>query len=171
MPTTKDLLDGGYRASYRFAWAVILAYRFVFRPTVVGAYVAVWYGERLLVIRNPHKPYHTVPCGFVNRGELPVEAAVRELAEEVGMHVSSSALRYAGVFNTSEDYASDEGHVFEMEVADLPAVSPDGREVLSAEFLTLESISRLRLSDIVRQYLVARQVGAERESSRTGAPR
>ena len=157
MLKASGVLDWAYRNAYRCAWALILAYRMVFRPRVIGAYVAVWHGDRLLVIKNPHKPYFTVPCGFVHRGERPIVAAARELGEEVAIHLDSDRLQSAGVFETDEDYALDIGHVFEIRLPERPVVQPDRREVLSAEFLTQGEIEALRMCEIVRQYLEARQ--------------
>ncbi len=67
----------------------------------VAACVVPERGGRVLLLRraiNPGKGRWVMPGGFIDRGELPAEAARREAAEEVGLDVEVGPL--IGVFGT-----------------------------------------------------------------------
>jgi ADP-ribose pyrophosphatase YjhB (NUDIX family) len=71
-------------------------------PKVAACVVPERQGRILLLQRgiNPGRGRWVMPGGFVDRGELPAEAAVREAAEEVGLAVEAGPL--IGVFGTHE---------------------------------------------------------------------
>lgn len=59
------------------------------------------------------------PCGTVEKGEEPVEAAERELLEETGVE---AVLSYAGCFNPNPATYSNTMHVFKAYVPNLEEV-------------------------------------------------
>lgn len=65
-------------------------------PTyTVGAVVLVrdaTQPERLLMIRQPGNRGWSLPAGLLDRGESPAAGAVRELAEETGVHLPPESL-------------------------------------------------------------------------------
>jgi mutator protein MutT len=63
-------------------------------PKVAVGVVAERHGQILLVQRNhePHLGEWSFPSGYVDRGEVPEEAAVRETKEETGLDVTLSGL-------------------------------------------------------------------------------
>lgn len=69
-------------------------------PKVAACVVPERQGRILLLQRgiNPGRGKWVMPGGFVDRGELPAEEAVREAAEEVGLEVEVGPL--IGVFGT-----------------------------------------------------------------------
>lgn len=71
-------------------------------PKVAACVVPERDGQLLLLRRgiSPGRGKWVMPGGFVDRGELPAEAAVREAAEEVGLTVEAGPL--IGVFGTHE---------------------------------------------------------------------
>ena len=77
----------------RVAYRLLLAWWFVRRPAIQGSYVAVWHGERVLVIRNSYRKSLSFPAGGRARGETLLDAARRELLEEVGISRGSGAAR------------------------------------------------------------------------------
>ena len=145
----------------RVAYRLQLAWWLVRRPRVEGAYVAVWHRARLLVIKNSYRQRFSLPSGGLRRGETPRDAAVRELAEEVGIAVRPEALVYRGEIVTSSRYAEDHAHVFEARCEEEPTVSIDRREVVWAGFLTPEDALARGLVGVVRRYLRGRGVGEE----------
>ena len=142
-----------HRIALRAAWRVMVAYRRVLRPRTEGACVLVWSGEGLLLVRHSYKPGYGVPAGMIGRGEAPVEAAARELREEVGIQVSPDALRLAGRVVSREHGNEDHLHFFELRFEAEPAVRVDGREIVWAGFHTREEALALDLLDSVRDQL------------------
>jgi 8-oxo-dGTP pyrophosphatase MutT (NUDIX family) len=145
-----------HRVALRAAWRGMVAYRRLLRPRTHGACVLVWSGEGLLLVRHSYKPGYGVPAGMIGRGEAPVEAAARELREEVGIQVSPDALRHAGSAVSREHGNQDHLHFFELRLDAEPAVRVDGREIVWAGFRTREEALALDLLDAVRDQLQQR---------------
>ena len=146
-------LDGAVRGAMRLAYKLQLAWWFVRRPVIYGSYVAVWHDRRLLVIRNSYRKRLSLPAGGLRRGEAPVDAAVRELGEEVGIAADPRALAYHGEIVNPTGHAEDHAHVFELHCDQPPAFRVDGREVVWAEFLTPEDALARGVVGVVRRYL------------------
>ena len=81
------MLDKFIRVTYRVAYLGHLLVNYFFRLKTRGAYAALWLDGRILLIRNSYKSVYTLPCGGIDRGETTVEAARRELLEEVALDV------------------------------------------------------------------------------------
>jgi ADP-ribose pyrophosphatase YjhB (NUDIX family) len=61
-----------------------------FQDPKVAAAVLIEEGSRVLLVRRNNEPFRgmwTLPAGFINGGEDPAEAAVRECLEETGLSV------------------------------------------------------------------------------------
>ena len=145
--------DAVYRAGYRVLFRLALLYWRVRRPRLQGAYVAVWHGERVLLMRNSYRRKLSLPAGGVARGERPVDAALRELREEIGIACEESALRYVGEIVDESVYAEDHGHVFELRCAEPPTPVVDRREVVWAGWLLPEEALAQGVVPVVRTYL------------------
>lgn len=63
-------------------------------PKVAAATLIVENGRILLVrrVNEPHRGLWTLPAGFVNGGENPAQAAIRECLEETNLEVKITAL-------------------------------------------------------------------------------
>ncbi|UED84266.1 NUDIX domain-containing protein [Streptomyces profundus] len=69
----------------------------VFATAPVGyALVALWHGERLLLVLERGRNCWELPGGGIEPGETSREAAVRELWEEAGQRLAPERLRFAG---------------------------------------------------------------------------
>jgi 8-oxo-dGTP pyrophosphatase MutT (NUDIX family) len=79
----------------RFYWLAARlyeAYRLLARPHTHGALVAIWHQQRLLLVQASYRRSLSLPGGGIERGETPRQAAVRELAEELGLRVAPQEL-------------------------------------------------------------------------------
>ena len=102
------------------------------RSAPVAAVVAGWDG-RVLVARRAHAPYQgewEAPGGFLEAGEDPADAAVREFQEEIGLDVTLTGLLAIETWQTGDDHLL--GIVYCGEAAGEPA--PDPREVTEARW-------------------------------------
>lgn len=99
----------GDRLSERKSEGTIKKYcrrdNWTYYPHVASATLAVITrpGKVLLVRRNkePHRGMWTLPAGFLNYGELPEEALVREVKEETGLIVKRCKI--LAIRNTAKD--------------------------------------------------------------------
>lgn len=81
-------------------------YWFLFRPETSGVKIVTQYQDEVLMIRNNYGIGNwTFPGGSIDKSESPEKAAVRELAEEVG--IENCILRKVGAINSSREYKKD----------------------------------------------------------------
>lgn len=158
--TAVGLFDRLWRIGLWGAYRALLSYWFVVRPHHSGVYIAVWDDDRILMIRNSYRTWTNLPCGGPRARETPVETAVRELREEVGIEVRAEALREAGTFQSQREFRRDTSIVFELVLDEEPELKIDNREVVWARFVDAETALATDLADIPTQYL----------TSRSGAP-
>jgi len=147
------MLDALFRLAYRGAYLLMRVYWAVAGPTTHGVLVAVWHEGEVLVVRNGYQPLLSMPGGYLARGEDPLEAARRELREEVGLAAERGDLRVA--FTMRHRWMGKDEHVtvLELRPARRPPVTIDGREVVEARFLTPGEALRLQLLPPVRRAL------------------
>src|ERR1043166_9374151 len=93
---------------------MLRVYWFIFRAKVRGTRCLIERDDKLLVIRHTYGDMlWTLPGGLIKRGEMPEQAARREVLEEVGIKLSE--LRPLGVFTDRSEYARDTVHCFRGE--------------------------------------------------------
>lgn len=146
-------MDALWRSAYRIAFRLQKLWWRVRRPRLTGAYVAVWREGRVLCIRNSYRRLLSLPAGGLARGERPIDAAIRELMEEVAIAVDAAELRYVGEIVSHVGHAEDHAHFFELHREEEVSYAVDRREVVRAEFLAPAVALERGVVDVVRQYL------------------
>lgn len=139
------MTDALWRLLHRVAARLYDARNFVIRPRVTGAVVLVRVGGELLLVRSSYRAWYTVPGGRVGWGEDPLAAALRELAEEVGLAAAPDALRALGEFVVHHSNLEDHVHAFELRLDAPPALRIDSREIVWAGFHAERALASLPL--------------------------
>lgn len=157
----RPLLDAAFRLAYRLAFLLMRLWWALRRPVRHGVVIAVWCGGRVLVLRQSYRAGATFPGGGLRPGEDPEAAARRELREEVGLDIPAGGLRLAQEVSVRFESCDDHVQVFELVLDSTPALRPDNREIVAAEFLA--PAAALRDPDMppyIRTYLEARGAAA-----------
>jgi 8-oxo-dGTP pyrophosphatase MutT (NUDIX family) len=144
-----------HRFALRVAYRALLVYWRVWRPRTEGVCVAVWCDGALLLVQHTYKSGYGLPAGGRRRGEVPRDAAARELREEVGIVVSPAELLPAGHVMTRALGNEDHLDVFELQFDQEPKLRVDGREICSARFHARTRLTSLDLLPGVRAWLDA----------------
>lgn len=155
------LIRGVYRVAH---WCLRLLW-FIRRPETTGALVAVWYGGRVLLVKNSYRRQLTLPGGYVRPREDRRTAAARELREEVGIQVQPKRLVHAYHGTHLFEHRKDTLDIYELEVESEPSVQIDAREVIRAEFHTPDEALGMRVVPHLEEYLsrrIARSAGRPR---------
>lgn len=129
------------------------AYCYVAQPRVHGVYIAVWYDGQLLLVENSYRPRLYFPSGGVRTGEQPLEAARRELFEEVGIDLPVERFTLVFEMQLHHDNMRDRVSTFEVHLDRPPNLSIDRREVVTASFVSANEARKLDLAAVVREYL------------------
>jgi ADP-ribose pyrophosphatase YjhB (NUDIX family) len=150
-------VDLAWRTAYRLAYAAARVYFAVCRPSTHGALVALWREDRILLVRTSYQGYWSLPGGYVKRGEQGIDAALRELEEEVGV-AGVSADRLERVYDETRNWRGKKDHVeiFALEVTEAPTLTVDNREVVEARFFSAEEALGLKLFPPIANVIRAR---------------
>ena len=152
----QSLTDASYRLGYRAAFAALRVWWWLRRPTATGAAVALWSGDRLLLVRTSYRRGWELPGGGLRAGESPLAAALREAREEVGIALEPERLKPSLVIDNYYEHRHDRVHLYETELG--PAVAPtvDRREIVAARYFDCRERPRVPLTPLVRRYLRSR---------------
>lgn len=126
-------------------------------------------GKLLVTKRHPDKHYPNLwECtgGSVTAGETPVEGAVRELSEEIGVKVPPDELEFLGALK--EDWKSGfmYGYLLKKEVSlENLRLQPD--EVTDAKWVTAEEFSAMNRQGLVVPTVFVRYLKFEIERKLT----
>lgn len=150
------LRDRAIRAAYWFGFRIMRSWWFLRRPPHRGALIAVWVEDRVLVQHLSYRVHLNLPGGGVHPGERPIDAARRELREEMGIDLPESALRIGWEGEAEWDFRRDHVTIFEAELPAVPPLALDGREVVEARLLNPLAVLAGPQAPFVEAYLLQR---------------
>jgi 8-oxo-dGTP diphosphatase len=120
------------RVGYRIAHRLLRLWWFAARPQLEGVKcVLTDDGQVLLVLHTYGRREWDVPGGTMRRGEPPLEAARREMEEELGVRLDM--LRSVGELRARPYRARDTIHLFHAELSS-PELTIDRGELAQAEW-------------------------------------
>jgi len=147
------MIDAMFRLTYRCAYQLMRVYWMVRRPTTHGSLVAIWVNQRILLVRNSYVQYFSLPGGYVKSGESGLEAAIRELREEVGLNVAPGDLTPALDESHTWEGKVERLQIFQLNMTDEPRVKVDNREVIAASFYSAQEALNLQLFPPLRKHI------------------
>jgi 8-oxo-dGTP pyrophosphatase MutT (NUDIX family) len=147
------LTDFAWRCLYKAGFPLARQWWRLRRPSHRGVVVGVWIGGRVLVVRQSYRADLSMPGGGVKRGEQPLDAAVRELAEEIGVRAKPGDLLPAGGMRCEWDFRDDDVSFFDLRLVDEPLLMPDRREIVAAWFTEPRAVLPEIASPFIRFYL------------------
>ena len=102
-----SIIDGGLRIAFTAAHHLLKAAWFVRRPKTYGAHAIALTGSRKIVlVRLRYARGWRLPGGGRSVSEPPIEAALRELREEIGL-LSHGKAKLAADLQESRDFKRD----------------------------------------------------------------
>lgn len=118
-----------------------LTYWFIFRPKTKGVKVLIECNDSFLFIKNTYHPGRisnwTLPGGGIDKDELPLDAARREVREEVGIELNN--LKFLGTFFTTQFYKRDTVYCFHARVRNVHYIL-DPVEVAEARWFSKDAL-------------------------------
>ena len=137
------------RAAIRCAYVGLRVYWFLARPKVIGVKCVVTHDDDVLLVRHTygHRSWD-LPGGTVRRREVPIDAARREMHEELGRGIDD--WQELGVLYVNADHHRDNLHLFQAQIAD-PQLDIDLTELAEARWFRRDElppdVGRLRRQD------------------------
>jgi 8-oxo-dGTP diphosphatase len=147
-----SLTDWMYRVIYRYGYRAARLVWWFTKPHHSGAVVMLWHEGRVLLVRASYGEAWTAPGGGIGTREAPVQAAVREISEELGLEVSPKEMRHVLVVEHFWENRHDKVHIFEVQLSEMPKVEIDNRELIEARFVTPVEAQSFNLPPHLQDY-------------------
>ena len=144
-------------ARLRLYWLAARLYetwQLLARPHNHGALVAIWHQRRLLLVQTSYRHGLGLPGGGLERRETARQAAVRELAEELGLKVSLDELLDPWQITETSARGKNSVTIYTLRATQEPAIGLDGLELVAYYWLTTQEALGRPLVSHVREYLI-----------------
>ena len=126
------------RQGYRIAHRLLRSWWFIARPHTSGVKCVLTDGDRVLLVRHTYgNTEWDLPGGGIHKGEEPVEAARREMEEELGVQLENP--RPLGQISLRAYRARDRIHCFHAEIGPADLTIDEG-ELAAASWFARDEI-------------------------------
>jgi 8-oxo-dGTP diphosphatase len=153
MQRLSGLCNAAIRRGYQCGYLMLRAWWLVRRPHTRGAAVALWHEGKVLLVRTSYRNCYSLPGGFVQRSESSLQAARRELREELGIDLPEQALRHAWHGTILFESRQDTIDIWEASMDSRPAVHVADREIVRADWMAPSAALGRRLLPHLIAYL------------------
>lgn len=98
----------------------------------------------ILTVKSGYKNYWTLPGGVIDPGESPLECAMRETFEEVGISVDAAKVEFIAVVDRRSDIAETYQFIFRTVIDDAMrrSITLQASEIQESDFVTKEQVRR-----------------------------
>jgi 8-oxo-dGTP diphosphatase len=100
--------------------------------------VLIFRGDLLLVVQPAYKPNALVPGGVVEKAESPLEAALRECREEIGLEVEITSFLCADYKRGTPDIGDAVHFLFLGKIPEAAEIKIDPKEIQSFAWVPVE---------------------------------
>ena len=126
------------RLAYRFAYRALQVVWFVRRPHKHGIKCLITFRGRILLVRHTYGPRAwDLPGGGMKAGESPLDAARREMQEELGL--GEAQWRPGGELRGTDSFRHDCVHCFRADLASAE-ITRDPVELAVAEWFAPDAL-------------------------------
>ena len=151
----KRIKKKGYKFIYTILFQAYQVYCRIRNPEVFGSYVLCQSENKVLLIKHSYKKYWTLPCGGISMGETPVEAAIRESREEVGLRLRSDQLILRAKILYEGENQKENIHLFEYCFEHIPEITIDHKEVEDFRWVSQEELKQYYILEPIYPYVYA----------------
>lgn len=138
------------RLGYRIAFRLLQVAWFVRRPRKSGVKCLITCGGEILLVRHTYGARAwDLPGGAIKRGEPPLDAARREMEEELGL--GSASWHPAGELRGCDSFRHDVIHCYRADLPE-PTVRPDPVELATTGWFAPDTLPS-QLAHYVRPVL------------------
>jgi 8-oxo-dGTP pyrophosphatase MutT (NUDIX family) len=133
-----DLPTAARRQGFRLAHFLLRIWWFLRRPTVNGVKCLLTDGDLVLLVRHTYgSPAWDLPGGGVKRDEQPLNAARREIGEELGIEVDH--WNHIGALRSTVYHRNDTLNFFSAELP-APNLKLDRAELADARWFPRDAV-------------------------------
>lgn len=145
---------------YRVAYQLARVYWFFVRPRKTGVKCAITRGHEVLLVRHTYGDRRAwdMPGGAIKRGEAPLDAARREIHEELSLSIREWVA--LGDFFARAEHRNDTMYCFHAAVDDVNPVA-DGIEIAEVAWFPSSALPK-RTGRFVRRILWMSEAAAAR---------
>ncbi|GAB6054420.1 hypothetical protein JCM17960_32400 [Magnetospira thiophila] len=143
------MIDAAWRLLYRLAYPLVRGWWRLTRRHSHGAVVALVCEGQVLAVQPSYRRYLSLPGGYLQSGETALDAACRELGEELGVVAQAADLQWVLQVRDGHDVTD----CFRWDLERLPPLRPDRREIVATRLLPLDNLSAADFVPILRPFV------------------